>query len=95
MKFNVVKEVENITNFIKEYYQKSNLKGAVLGISGGKDSSVVAALLVHALGSENIVGITLPCHSKNTDDIDAKLISEKYNFELINIDLTNTLTMKI
>lgn len=90
MKFNVVKEVENITNFIKEYYQKNNLKGAVLGISGGKDSAVVAALLVRALGSENVVGITLPCHSKNTDAIDAKLISEKYNFELINIDLTNT-----
>lgn len=90
MKFNAEKEVENITKFIRDYYQKNNLKGAVLGISGGKDSGVVAALLARALGSENIVGITLPCHSKSTDATDAKLISEKYNFELINIDLTKT-----
>lgn len=89
-KFNAVKETENIINFIKDYYQKNNLGGAILGISGGKDSGVVAALMVRALGSENVIGVTLPCHSKEEDAIDAKLISDYYGFKLINFDITKT-----
>ena len=57
-KFDVKKETENVINFIRDYYKKYNLGGAVLGISGGKDSAVVAALFVKALGSENVVGLT-------------------------------------
>lgn len=82
-------ETEKIVNFIKDYYTKNNLGGAVLGISGGKDSAVVSALLVKALGSENVIGVTLPCHSKDEDREDAKLISEHYGFKLLNLDLTN------
>lgn len=89
-KFNALKETENIIEFIKDYYQKNNLGGAILGISGGKDSGVVAALMVRALGSENVIGVTLPCHSKEEDAIDAKLISDYYGFKLINFDITNT-----
>ena len=44
--FNAEKEVEGITKFIKDYFAKNNLKGVVLGISGGKDSAVVTAILV-------------------------------------------------
>lgn len=87
--FNVEEETKKIINFIREYYSKNNLGGVILGISGGKDSAVVAALFKEALGSENVIGVTLPCHSKEQDKIDAKLISDYYNFELINFDLTN------
>ena len=86
--FDVKKEVDGITKFIKDYYKKNNLKGVVLGISGGKDSAVVAALFTRALGSENVLGVTLPCHSESTDKSDARLVAEKFNFELINLDLT-------
>ena len=88
-RFNAKKETENIIKFIKEYFEKNNLKGVVLGISGGKDSAVVAALFAKALGSENVLGVTLPCHSEKTDKSDAKLVADKYGFELLNIDLTN------
>ncbi len=88
-RFNTKKETENIIKFIKEYFEKNNLKGVVLGISGGKDSAVVAALFARALGSENVLGVTLPCHSEKTDASDAKLVADKYGFELLNIDLTN------
>lgn len=37
---------------------------AVVGISGGKDSSVVAALLKEALGAENVLGVTMPNHAQ-------------------------------
>ena len=86
--FDEAKEVEKIVNYIRDYYKKCNLKGVVLGISGGKDSAVVAALFTKALGKENVLGVTLPCHSEKTDATDAKLVAEKYGFELINLDLT-------
>lgn len=89
-KFDVEREVNNVVEFIRDYYKKNNLGGAILGISGGKDSGVVAALLVRALCSENVIGVTLPCHSKEEDSIDAKLISDYYGFNLINFDITNT-----
>ncbi len=86
--FEAVKETENIIDFIRTYYKENNLGGAVVGLSGGKDSAVVAALMVKALGPENVIGVTLPCHSKVKDTEDAKLIRDYYGFELINFDLT-------
>lgn len=88
--FDAVKETKNVIEFIRDYYKKNNLSGAILGISGGKDSAVVAALMVEALGKENVIGVTLPCHSKEEDAIDAKLVSDYCGFNLINFDITNT-----
>ena len=88
--FNAKKEAENVIEFIRNYYKENNLGGAILGISGGKDSGVVAALFTKALGKENVIGVTLPCHSKEESKTDAKLVSDYYGFELINFDITNT-----
>ena len=88
--FDAKKEIRDIVNFIRDYYHEHNLSGCVLGISGGKDSAVVSALMVLALGSDNVIGLTLPCHSQETDKIDARKISDYYGFKLLNIDLTNT-----
>ena len=88
MKFNVKMETEKVIEFIRNYYKQNNLGGVILGISGGKDSAVVAALFVKALGSENVIGVTLPCHSNEEDKIDAHLVSDFYGFPLINFDIT-------
>jgi len=88
-KFDAKLETEKVVEFIRKYYKENNLGGAILGISGGKDSGVVAALFTEALGKENIIGVTMPCHSKKEDKIDAKLVSDYYGFELINFDITN------
>ncbi len=88
MKFNVEREVDGVIQFIRDYYKENHLKGAILGISGGKDSGVVAGLMVKALGCENVIGVTLPCHSKEEDKKDATLVSEAYGFPLINFDIT-------
>ena len=58
---NVEKTVNDITEWIKDYFEK-NGKGckAVLGISGGKDSCITAALLARALGKERVVGVLMP-----------------------------------
>lgn len=88
--FNASQEVNHIVTFIQDYYHKYHLKGAIIGISGGKDSAVSAALFTKALGSENVIGLTLPCHSKEADRNDAQIISDFYHFPLYNLDLTET-----
>ena len=87
--FNPEKEVQKIIEFIRDYYQKYNLEGVVLGISGGKDSAVVAGLFTLALGKDKVIGLTLPCESKEMDKTDAKLVSDYYGFRLYNYDLTD------
>lgn len=89
-KFDKKKETENVVNFIRDYYSKNNLGGAVLGVSGGKDSAIVLALLVKALGKENVIGLTLPCHSKAQDKNLAKVVADFYGVTLYNVDLTST-----
>ncbi|MBR4286507.1 MAG: NAD(+) synthase [Clostridia bacterium] len=61
MTFNALKVKNDIVQWIKDWFEL-NGKGCkgVVGISGGKDSSVVAALLVEALGKENVVGVLMP-----------------------------------
>ena len=89
MEFNAQEHATKIIDFIRDYYQKNNLGGVVLGISGGKDSGVVAGLFAKAIGPENVIGVTLPCHSKSQDATDAVLVAEKFGFKLINLDLTS------
>lgn len=59
--FNVEKVTNEVIQWIRDWFEK-NGKGcnAVVGISGGKDSSVVAALLVKALGKERTIGVLMP-----------------------------------
>lgn len=51
---------KEIVDFIDTYFRKANMKTAVIGISGGKDSTVTAKLLVDALGKENVYGVLMP-----------------------------------
>lgn len=55
-----------IVQSIRDYFQKTGFKRAVLGLSGGLDSTVSAVLLTDALGAENVLGISMP--SKITSD---------------------------
>lgn len=88
--FNAKREIDRVVVFIRDYYKKYNLKGAVFGISGGKDSAVVLALMVKALGKENVIGLTLPCHSTPKDKDLAHLVANHYGITLYNVDLTST-----
>ena len=54
-------DVQKIIDWIKEYYNiNSFAKGAVVGMSGGKDSFVVAKLCVNALGKDKVLGVIMP-----------------------------------
>ena len=88
MSFDAKREAENVVEFVRDYYKKNNLGGAVLGISGGKDSGIVLAIMVKALGKENVVGLTLPCHSMKQDKDLAHVVADHYGVKLYNLDLT-------
>lgn len=49
-----------LTEWIKDAMHQSGGTKAIIGVSGGKDSAVTAALMVHAIGKENVIGISLP-----------------------------------
>lgn len=55
---------------IKDYFQKSGFKKAVLGLSGGIDSAVVAALAARALGNENVLGVLMPSQYSSDHSVD-------------------------
>lgn len=71
------KEIENIVNHIRYYFVENggpNTK-AVIGISGGKDSTIAAALLVRALGPERVIGVLMP-NGAQSDIDDARQVVE-------------------
>ena len=61
------KEVQHIVDEIKHYFVKNGNENtkAVIGISGGKDSTIAAALLVRALGPERVIGVMMPNKTQN------------------------------
>ena len=96
--FDAVKVKDDIINWIIEYFEK-NGKGcnAVIGLSGGKDSSIVAALCVQALGKERVIGVLMPQGEQH--DIDyAKDLAAHLGIKhfIVNIkDSVDTLTASI
>lgn len=59
--FNVTDATEKCIDWIREWFKENGpTSNAVIGISGGKDSSVVAALCVAALGKERVIGVMMP-----------------------------------
>lgn len=73
--FDVAKETDKVCEWIVDFFEK-NGKGcnAVLGISGGKDSTVVAALLCRALGKERVIGVLMPCGEQPDIDVSRRVV---------------------
>ena len=71
--FDAEKVKDSCVQWIRDFFEE-NGKGcnAVVGISGGKDSSVVAALCVEALGRDRVIGVLMPNGQQH--DIDVSLI---------------------
>jgi len=58
---------------VRDYLRKCDFKSAVLGLSGGIDSAVVAAIAVDALGAGNVVGVSMPTQYSSRGSIDDAL----------------------
>ncbi len=96
--FNAEKVKNECVKWIRDFFEE-NGKGcnAVVGISGGKDSSIVAALCVEALGRDRVIGVLMPCGEQADIDM-AKLLVDtlKIKHYIINIkDAVDGLTNSI
>lgn len=68
---------KTIVQSIRDYFVKCGLKRAVLGLSGGLDSTVCAVLLTDALGKENVFGVSMPSKlTSNESKSDAQKLAE-------------------
>lgn len=76
MSFDALKVKNDIVDWIRAWFNE-NGKGcnAVVGISGGKDSSIVAALCVEALGKDNVIGVLMPNGVQHDIDMAQLLVS--------------------
>jgi NAD+ synthase len=82
-----MERIDAISRWIRDQVERAGAKGVVLGLSGGIDSAVVAALAQRSLG-DNVLGLILPCHSHKEDEEDALRIASHLHMETITIDLT-------
>ena len=84
---NIEKETENCINWIKDYFKNNGPDSKmIIGISGGKDSSVCAALGVKALGKDRILGVLMPNNIQSDIDDSLKLCKHlDINYITINI----------
>ena len=73
----------------RDYVRKTGFKHVVIGLSGGIDSSLVAAIAVEALGKENVTGVTMPSpfSSKGTRG-DARRLARNLGVEFLTIPIT-------
>ncbi|ANE41260.1 NAD synthetase [Fervidobacterium ngatamarikiense] len=85
-------EVEEVYNALvvslRDYMRKNGMKEAVIGLSGGIDSSLVACIAVDAIGKENVIGVSMPGpfsseHSKE----DARLLAENLGIRFLTIPI--------
>ena len=74
--FDALRIKNECVEWIRDFFTKNGPDcNAVLGISGGKDSSVAAALCVEALGADRVIGVLMPCGEQADIDCSLKLVN--------------------
>lgn len=73
---------------IRDYFRKQGFKQALLGLSGGIDSALVATLAAHALGKENVLAVSMPSRFSSSHSVeDAQKLSKNLQIELIEVPI--------
>ena len=74
MTFDAKKHKDKCVTWIKKFFEKNGPDcNAIVGISGGKDSTVVAALCVEALGKDRVIGVLMPQGIQSDIDVARKV----------------------
>ncbi len=82
---------------IREYFVRTGFKTAILGLSGGIDSAVVATLAVQALGAKHVLGVAMPSQHSSTHSLeDAELLARNLGmpFEVRPIKFLNSTAVR-
>ena len=86
---NFQNEIEKITEFIKQQLNKAGFTKLIVGLSGGIDSSVTAALCIKAIGKENVFGVMLPYRKSHPDSLEhAKQLAERLEIKYEVVDIS-------
>lgn len=86
--FDAKKEHEGVVEWIKNWFEKNgNGCNAVLGLSGGKDSTICAALLAEALGADRVIGVAMPSYGQGLNDADK--IAEYLGIKFMTMPIEN------
>src|SRR5882724_11134798 len=73
----------------RDYVRKCNFSKAIVGLSGGVDSAVVAAIAVDALGKENVLGVSMPGpYSSEGSKSDAQCLAKNLGIEFLTVPVT-------
>lgn len=73
--FDALKVKNDCVEWIRKFFEENGKDcNAIVGISGGKDSSVVAALLTEALGKDRVIGVLMPCGEQKDIDMAQLLV---------------------
>ncbi len=83
---------EQITDWIRSRVHGAGMSGVVIGLSGGIDSAVTAALCVRSLGQKNVLGLVMPCESIQADTTDGLRTAEHLGIPVKQIDISPVLT---
>jgi NAD+ synthase (glutamine-hydrolysing) len=72
----------------RDYLRKTGFKEAIIGLSGGIDSSVVAAIAVDAIGAENVIGVSMPSrYSSEHSRTDAEEMAKKLGIRYLSVPI--------
>jgi NAD+ synthase (glutamine-hydrolysing) len=75
---------------VRDYFRKCNFHSAVIGLSGGVDSAVTAVIAVHALGAENVTGVSMPSPYSSRGSIeDARSLARNLGIKFLEIPITD------
>ncbi|USG67275.1 NAD(+) synthase [Brevibacillus ruminantium] len=83
----VKEDLEKRLAFIREQVDGPGLGGVVVGISGGIDSAVTAALCVRALGRERVIGVWMPAYSLPVHEEDSRKLADAIQLNLVTVDI--------
>jgi len=82
-----------LVRFIKDQTTNAGFTKAVIGISGGVDSAVSAALAAEALGKENVLGVMIPYRTSNPKSVaDAKLVIQATGIRSELVDISKRIS---
>jgi NAD+ synthase len=85
----LIKYLIEIEKFLIHKLEEAKLDGYVLGLSGGVDSSLVAAIASRAV-NKKLFALIMPCHSDKQDEQDALLVAKTFDIDYAIIDLSST-----